>query len=355
MSAWKKPSRNTWVKKMVTPSRASLANVHAGVAQPLDLADRNAVHALHHDHVGVAEVPVHLGDHHQVRARPCCGAAGRRWPPRAPGPARRAGTCRTRPPPRAASGAGRRPRALSTQPAIMAHQRQVLLDHRQHARAQHLHGDLAQVPPVSIAAWRSAPARSRRWPPARARSWRRSSSTGRRKARSMVAIATLEANGGTRSCSRASSSAMSGGQQVAAGRQHLAELDEDRAQVLQRHAQALAARRRRGRGRTDRTRASARSQGRLEAGEDQLVQAVAQGHPDDEDRRADSASCAGLPRTVGALGAGAGAGAAPRPTNCRSAATICARHVADGVGGRVADQRATGLPRGPSARGRPAS
>ena len=23
MSAWKKPSRNTWVKKMVTPSRAS--------------------------------------------------------------------------------------------------------------------------------------------------------------------------------------------------------------------------------------------------------------------------------------------------------------------------------------------
>ena len=68
MSAWKKPSRNTWVKKIVTPSRASFADVDAGLAQPLDLADRHAVHALHHDHVGVAAVPEHLGDQHQVQA-----------------------------------------------------------------------------------------------------------------------------------------------------------------------------------------------------------------------------------------------------------------------------------------------
>ncbi len=72
-------------------------------------------------------------------------------------------------------------------------------------------------------------------------------STGRRNARSMVAMAMAGSNGGTRSCRRASSSAMSAGQQVAPGREHLAELDEDRAPAAPapRAGAGRAARRRR--------------------------------------------------------------------------------------------------------------
>ena len=122
-----------------------LLDVDAGLAQALDLADRHAVHALHHDHVVLAQVPDHLGHQHQIADRPCCGAAGRRWPPRAPGRVRRAGSCRTRPPPRAASGAWRRPRQRSTQRGQRVHQRQVSSIDRQHARAQHLDRDFAAV------------------------------------------------------------------------------------------------------------------------------------------------------------------------------------------------------------------
>ena len=53
-----------------------LRDVDAGVAQALDLADRDAVHALHHHHVAVAVVPVHLR-HHAAAASPrSCAAAG---------------------------------------------------------------------------------------------------------------------------------------------------------------------------------------------------------------------------------------------------------------------------------------
>ena len=43
-------------------------DVDAGLAQPLDLADRHAEHALHHQHLGRAEVPDHLRHHQQVQA-----------------------------------------------------------------------------------------------------------------------------------------------------------------------------------------------------------------------------------------------------------------------------------------------
>ncbi len=43
-----------------------LLHVHAGVAQSLHLADRDALHALHHHHVGQAVVPDHFRDHHQI-------------------------------------------------------------------------------------------------------------------------------------------------------------------------------------------------------------------------------------------------------------------------------------------------
>ena len=355
MSAWKKPSRNTWVKKIVTPSRASLRMSTPACAQPLDLADRHAVHALHHDHLGVAVVPVHLRDQHQVQAAPCCGAAGRRWRPRAPGPARRAGTCRTRPPPRAASGAGRRRDSRSTQPAIM----------RISARSFSITGSMPgrstftatsrSSPPLSISVAKCTCAIEALATGSRSK-LAKIVSSGRRKARSMVAMATL---GGERRHAVLQQRQFVGDvgrQQVAPGRQHLAELDEDRAQVLQRLAQALAARRRQVA--AEREDAGQRAQpGPLEAGEDQLVQAVAQGHPDDEDRRASSASCAGLPWAVGARSAPASAPAR------------------GGRGGRELAQRrdharapprrwrgparrrpgATGLPRGPSARGPPAS
>ena len=111
MSAWKKPSRKTCVKKIDGAVARQLRQVDAGGAQAVELADGHAVHALHDHDAGCAQVPHHLGHQHQVQARPCCGAAGWRWRPRAPGPARRAGRRRTRPPPRAASGAGRRPTA----------------------------------------------------------------------------------------------------------------------------------------------------------------------------------------------------------------------------------------------------
>ena len=41
--------------------------VHAGINQPLGLADGHPVHALHHHDVGHAEVPDHLGNQDQIK------------------------------------------------------------------------------------------------------------------------------------------------------------------------------------------------------------------------------------------------------------------------------------------------
>ena len=68
MSAWKKPSRKTWVKKIVTPSRASFLMSTPASRRRCDLADRHAVHALHDDHVLGAELPHHLGHEHEAEA-----------------------------------------------------------------------------------------------------------------------------------------------------------------------------------------------------------------------------------------------------------------------------------------------
>ena len=69
MSAWKKPSRNTWVKKISTPARAS-----AGISTPFclqhgDLRYRRAVHALHHHDAPRAVVPVDRRHREQRRVR----------------------------------------------------------------------------------------------------------------------------------------------------------------------------------------------------------------------------------------------------------------------------------------------
>ena len=44
-----------------------LGNVHAGFPQALDLADRDALHAVHHHHVFRAPVPIHFGHGEQRR------------------------------------------------------------------------------------------------------------------------------------------------------------------------------------------------------------------------------------------------------------------------------------------------
>ena len=67
-----------------------------------------------------------------------------------------------------------------------------------------------------------------------------SASIGLPSSSSMVRRASVPGNGGRWSCSRARSAATLLAQQVGAGRQRLAELDEARAHLLQRRRQALA-------------------------------------------------------------------------------------------------------------------
>ena len=44
-----------------------LGDVNTGVTQTLHLTDGHALHALHHHHIGVAVIPVNLGDQHQIQ------------------------------------------------------------------------------------------------------------------------------------------------------------------------------------------------------------------------------------------------------------------------------------------------
>ena len=45
-----------------------LRNVNASISQSRHLADGQALHALHHDHFGVAVVPIHFRNEDQVEA-----------------------------------------------------------------------------------------------------------------------------------------------------------------------------------------------------------------------------------------------------------------------------------------------
>ena len=127
-----------------------------------------------------------------------------------------------------------------------------------------------------------------------------------------------------------------GRQQVAPGRQHLAELDEDRAEPLERQAQALAARRVEAAPEVM-TRTSRRSQRRWKLDERELVEPVAQDHPEDEDART-TGSCAACPGAAAARRGDRRRGRARRSTNWRSASAMHARDRADRVGRRVADE-----------------
>jgi hypothetical protein len=67
MSAWKKLSRNTCVKKIFTPRSASSLMSTPAAFSAVDIGYRDAVDALHHEHVASRVVPVHLGHVEQVR------------------------------------------------------------------------------------------------------------------------------------------------------------------------------------------------------------------------------------------------------------------------------------------------
>ncbi len=209
MSAWKKLWRNTWVKKISTPFSARRWMSVPRARSVAEVADRHAVDALHDHDVGAAQLPVHLRHVQQ----------------------RRAGEIALQ-----LRGVGRlahqvelvedglvvfahhldRPQAprLAASSAPRAGQRvqhlEVARDQLAHARAQHLDDDLAAVEQPRHVHLRD-----------RGRGQRLSSKL-REQLRERPAVAPprrlaracVPGKGGTRSCSFASSSAMS----AAAGR-----------------------------------------------------------------------------------------------------------------------------------------
>ncbi len=219
-------------------------------------------------------------------SRRSCGAAGCRWPPRASGRARRAGTCRTPRRRRAHAAACRRPTAARRAPPASAAAR-------------------GRVRSRDACPGRSTlTATSRRRPSASAlnvakctcaidadatgtRSNVSNSSSGALPSdRVICRIASSGSNGGTRSCSRASSFGVFGRQQVAPRRQHLAELDEDRAERLERLAQPLRARRAEVAAEAQVADRSRQHRHREAAGQD-LVETVAPQHARDDEQPED--------------------------------------------------------------------
>ena len=236
MSAWKKLWRNTWVKKICTPFSASRWIFAPRRLQLGDVADQHAVDALHHHHVAAAVVPVHLGHVQQVGALEIA--------PQLRGVRRLAhqvelvedGLLVFVARPRSAAAAGPRG-VIAREPREHVHHLEVALDVRAHAGPQHLDDDL--LPALE----------------------RRRVHLGDRGRRERRLVEALEDLGDRPAVGALDDRARLGarerrhavlqlrelvgdvlGQQVAPGRERLAELDEDRPQPLQREADALAAR-----------------------------------------------------------------------------------------------------------------
>ena len=180
-------------------------DVDALLPQRVDLRYRRAVHALHHHHAPRAVVPVDRGHREQRRIREIApqlrGVGGLAHQVQLVlEVARELGhhLARLQPPPVG-------PQPLH-QPRRGLEQQHVLRDHRRDARPQHLDRDLGAVRQRA----RDAPGRRRRWRPAASRNSR---TPPRRacRARFDLADGQVEGNGGTWSCSFASSSAMSAG------------------------------------------------------------------------------------------------------------------------------------------------
>ena len=174
-----------------------------------DLADRHAVHALHHDHVRVqsprpSRAPARRSSPAMLR-RSCAALAASRT--------RSSSSCRYLSNSATTSRGFRRlPSAdrRSTQPRHRAHQRQVVVDRRRSMPGRSTLTATLACRPCSIAKCTWAIDALATGSRSKLREDRRR--CGRPKARSTIARSRRSAgNGGTRSCSRASSSAMSGG------------------------------------------------------------------------------------------------------------------------------------------------
>ena len=231
MSAWKKPSRNTWVKKISTPSRASFGMSTPASRRRSTLADRHAVHALHHDHVAACSSPSTIsGTSSSVEAVHVAAQLRR-----VGGLAHQVELVVQVLVELGDHLARLQPLAVGRQPLDPARQR-VASARRSSSIAASMPGrsTLTATSRPSVQRRRSAPARSTRWPPASASKLAKTSSIGRPNARSTSRRACSAGNGGTRSCSLRELVGDVGRQQVAPRRQHLAELDEDRAEPLQR-------------------------------------------------------------------------------------------------------------------------
>ena len=91
MSAWKKPSRKTWVKKISTPAREVLSNRCPGRATGVCEIGTPRMRSitmtlLPHQSQYTSGT---ISSEESVKLRRDCSS----WPPRASGRARRAGTC----------------------------------------------------------------------------------------------------------------------------------------------------------------------------------------------------------------------------------------------------------------------
>jgi hypothetical protein len=209
MSAWKKPSRNTCVKKMVTPSRASWRrSTPAATRRSTWLMGTPVMRSITITS-GCTKSQYISGI--STRCRPCmlrrsCAAL-------AASRTRSSSSCRYLSNSATTSRVFRRRAStdrLSTQPAIM----------RMRSRSFSITGSMPGRSTLTATS-RTTPSRVRtvaKW------TWAiealatgscskvsKTAASGRRKARSMVATATSDGNGGTRSCKSASSSAMSCG------------------------------------------------------------------------------------------------------------------------------------------------
>ena len=249
-------------------------NVHARLAQPLHLRDRDARHPLHHHHVGAAVVPVHLGDEQQRRALEVA-------------PQLRAVRGLAREVELVAQGLLElahhfaRPQPLAVRPELLheqragVQQRDVLLDHLRDVGPQHLDRDRRSVGQLGEVHLRHRRARDRRPVerpehgvhrlPVQPREFREH--LFRRERRHAV----LQLGELVGDVLR---------QQVAPGRQHLPELDEDRPEVLEREAQPLRERRRRVAPESEGARRRPHGPEALVAGQE-LVEAVLERDDDD--------------------------------------------------------------------------
>ncbi len=259
-------------------ARRQLLDVDAGLAQPRHLAHRDAVHALHHDDVAAAVVPVHLGHPQQPRAgevAPQLRAVG--------GLAHQVqfvvqvlvelGHHFARAQPLAVA-----PQLLHQQRAGLQ-QRQVLVDRRVHAGPQHLDRDLA-------AGQRAAPEHGEVHLRDRGAGHRLVLEAGEHLVEP-AAEAALDLAHRQHGIERRHA-VLQGGefvgdvgrQQVAPGRKHLAELDEDRPEVFQCPTQPHAARLRQAAAERDHAHQPLQPRA-LQAGQDDLVQSEAKDREED--------------------------------------------------------------------------